>query len=141
MTPINVLMCPSDPGPTFSPVPARRRRRGPQRQQRAEAQLRRELRRQPQRRQHLLAVPQPALSRENGFGENKTQTGIMCRSGGTVAIRDVTDGLSNTFAVGESLFETNDWWTWANPNGSTCGTSCPICYNGSPSTTATPTRR
>ena len=54
----------------------------------------------------------------------------MCRSGGTTSIRDVTDGMSNTFAAGETLFETCDWWTWPNPNGTTCGTSCPICYMG-----------
>ncbi len=65
-------------------------------------------------------------ARNNGFGEDNTQSGIMCRSGGTTAIRDITDGTSNTFAVGETLYESCDWWTWSNPNGSTCGTSCPI---------------
>jgi prepilin-type processing-associated H-X9-DG protein len=45
-------------------------------------------------------------------------------------MRDVTDGLSNTFAAGETLFDTCQWWTWPNPNGTTCGTSCPICYMG-----------
>ena len=72
--------------------------------------------------------PNLPTARENGFGENNTQTGIMCRSGGTTSLRDITDGSSNTFAAGEVLYETNDWWTWANPNGSTCGTSCQICY-------------
>jgi hypothetical protein len=52
----------------------------------------------------------------------------MCRSGGTVSIRDVTDGTSQTFLCGESLYESCDWWTWANPNGTTCGTVCPINY-------------
>ncbi|MGE3818946.1 MAG: DUF1559 domain-containing protein, partial [Isosphaeraceae bacterium] len=74
--------------------------------------------------------PNLPTARDNGYGEHNTQTGIMCRSGGTTSIRDVTDGTSNTFAAGEILYETCDWWTWANPNGSTCGTSCPICYNG-----------
>ena len=73
--------------------------------------------------------PNLPVYRDNGFGETNTQTGIMCRSGGTTSMRDITDGTSNTFAAGEVMYETNDWWTWANPNGSTCGTSCPICYN------------
>ena len=67
-------------------------------------------------------------ARNNGFGEDNTQTGIMCRSGGTTSIRDVTDGTSNTLAVGETLYESCDWWTWANPNGTTCGTTTPINY-------------
>jgi prepilin-type N-terminal cleavage/methylation domain-containing protein len=67
-------------------------------------------------------------SRNNGFGEGNTHTGIMNRSGGTTSMRDVTDGTSNTFAVGESLFETCRWFTWPNPNGTTAGTATPINY-------------
>jgi prepilin-type N-terminal cleavage/methylation domain-containing protein/prepilin-type processing-associated H-X9-DG protein len=74
--------------------------------------------------------PNPPFARNNGYGEANTETGLMCRSGGTTSMRDVTDGLSNTFAAGETLFETCNWWTWPNPNGTTCGSSCPICYMG-----------
>jgi len=66
--------------------------------------------------------------RNNGFGEAGTFTGIMSRSGGTTSLRDVIDGTSNTFAVGESLYESCDWFTWGNPNGTTCGTSMTINY-------------
>jgi len=68
------------------------------------------------------------VARENGFGEGGTETGMMNRSGGTTSIRDFTDGTSNTFAVGESIFQTNRWWTWPNPNGTTAGTVIPINY-------------
>ena len=67
-------------------------------------------------------------AREFGFGELNTFTGIMTRDGGTTSIRDLTDGTSNTFAVGESLFEACDWFTWPNPNGSTAGTAIPINF-------------
>jgi len=68
------------------------------------------------------------FARENGFGEYGTFTGVMSRTGGTTSIRDITDGTSNTFAAGESLYETCKWFTWGNPNGTTCGTSMPINY-------------
>ena len=66
--------------------------------------------------------------RDFGFGELNTFTGIMTRDGGTTSIRDLTDGTSNTFAIGESLFEACDWFTWPNPNGTTAGTAIPINY-------------
>ena len=65
----------------------------------------------------------PPAVRTNGFGDGNTHTGMMNRSGGTVALRDVTDGTSNTFLVGETLFESCNWFTWPNPNGSTASTS------------------
>jgi len=68
------------------------------------------------------------FSRENGFGEGNTHTGIMNRSGGTTSLRDITDGTSNTFAVGESIAQTCRWFTWPNPNGTTAGTATPINY-------------
>ena len=66
--------------------------------------------------------------RDNGFGENGTFTGVMSRSGGTTSLRDITDGSSTTFAAGESLYESCDWFTWGNPNGTTCGTQMTINY-------------
>jgi type II secretory pathway pseudopilin PulG len=68
------------------------------------------------------------IARENGFGEAGTFTGILSRDGqgGTVSIRDITDGTSNTFAVGESLFESCNWFTWPNPNGTTAGSVVPL---------------
>ena len=68
------------------------------------------------------------IARENGFGEGNTHTGIMNRSGGTTSLRDITDGTSNTFAVGESIAQTCRWFTWPNPNGTTAGTATPINY-------------
>ena len=52
----------------------------------------------------------------------------MNRSGGTTSLRDITDGTSNTFAVGESIAQTCRWFTWPNPNGTTAGTATPINY-------------
>lgn len=67
-------------------------------------------------------------TRDNGFGESGTFTGIMSRSGGTSSLRDITDGSSNTFAVGETLYESCDWFTWGNSNGTTAGTQMTINY-------------
>jgi len=130
MTPINVYQCPSDPSPTFSIYPRVDAGVGPNGNSGPKLSYAGNFGDNHNDDNTYWPFPNLPTARENGFGENKTQTGIMCRSGGTVSIRDVTDGLSNTFAAGEVLFETNDWWTWANPNGSTCGTSCPICYTG-----------
>jgi len=68
------------------------------------------------------------IARENVFGEAGTFTGIMARDGqgGSKSIRDITDGTSNTFAVGESLFESCNWFTWPNPNGTTAGSVVPL---------------
>jgi prepilin-type N-terminal cleavage/methylation domain-containing protein len=67
-------------------------------------------------------------SRDFGFGELNTFTGMLARDGWTTSIRDFTDGTSGTFAVGESLFEACDWFTWPNPNGTTAGTAIPINF-------------
>jgi len=66
--------------------------------------------------------------RDNGYGEGNTFTGIMCRSGGTSSIRDITDGTSNTLLCGESLFESCDWFTWPNPNGTTVSSVTPLNF-------------
>jgi prepilin-type N-terminal cleavage/methylation domain-containing protein len=128
MTPIAMLMCPSDPSPTFSQIPRVDQGVGVNFNSGPKLSYAGNFGDNHNDDPNWWLFPNLPFSRGNGYGENNTETGIMCRSGGTVAFRDVTDGLSNTFAAGEVLFETNDWWTWPNPNGSTCGTSCPICY-------------
>ncbi len=69
----------------------------------------------------------PAI-RNNGFGDGGTATGIICRQGqyGAYGIRDVTDGTSNTFAAGETIFYSCNWFSWINGNGSTGSTCVPI---------------
>jgi prepilin-type N-terminal cleavage/methylation domain-containing protein len=64
--------------------------------------------------------------RPSAFGNGTTCTGIVCRQGGTWGLRDITDGTSNTFAIGESLYESCNWFTWPNPNGNYAFTSVPV---------------
>jgi prepilin-type N-terminal cleavage/methylation domain-containing protein len=69
------------------------------------------------------------VARPECIGIYGTYTGIMARDGGfytTTAIRNITDGTSNTFAAGESLYETSNWFTWVNPNGAMCSAAVPI---------------
>jgi prepilin-type N-terminal cleavage/methylation domain-containing protein len=69
------------------------------------------------------------VSRPECIGIYGTYTGIMARDGGfytTTAIRNITDGTSNTFAAGESLYESSNWFTWVNPNGAMVTSSVPI---------------
>src|SRR5262249_1572616 len=77
---------------------------------------------------NLSPWPFPNLPyvRNSPFGNGTTCTGIVCRQGGTWGIRDVTDGTSNTFLIGESLYESCNWFTWPNPNGNYAFTSVPI---------------
>ena len=128
MTPINVLMCPSDPSPSFSNYPRVDQGVGVNNNSGPKLSYVGNFGDNYNDCPTWWQFPNLPYSRANGFGEYNTQTGIMCRSGGTTSIRDITDGTSNTFAAGETLFESCDWWTWPNPNGTTCGTSCPICY-------------
>jgi prepilin-type N-terminal cleavage/methylation domain-containing protein/prepilin-type processing-associated H-X9-DG protein len=128
MTVINVFTCPTDPAPNFSQYARVDQGVGPSSNSGPKLSYAGNLGDNHNDDPAWWTFPNLPISRDNGYGEYNTETGIMCRSGGTTSMRDVTDGLSNTFAAGESLFETNDWWTWPNPNGSTCGTSCPICY-------------
>jgi prepilin-type N-terminal cleavage/methylation domain-containing protein/prepilin-type processing-associated H-X9-DG protein len=128
LTPINALMCPTDPGPVQSAISRVDQGVGPNNNSGPKLSYLGNFGDNYNDDNTVNPFPNLPFYRDNGFGEYNTETGIMCRSGGTVSIRDVTDGLSNTFAAGESLYETCDWFTWANPNGSTCGTQCPICY-------------
>jgi prepilin-type processing-associated H-X9-DG protein len=128
LTPINGLMCPSDPGPIYSTFARVDQGAGPGNNSGAKLSYVGNFGDNHNDDPAWWPFPNLPFARERGYGEGSTETGIMCRSGGTTSIRDVTDGLSNTFAAGETLFETCDWWHWANPNGTTCGTSCPLCY-------------
>jgi prepilin-type processing-associated H-X9-DG protein len=128
MSVINVYMCPSDPSPNISTYPRVDQGVGPNNNSGPKLSYLGNFGDNYNDDATWWTFPNLPTSRANGFGEANTETGIMCRSGGTTAIRDITDGTSNTFAVGESLYETCDWFTWANPNGTTSGTSCPICY-------------
>ncbi|MBX6316381.1 MAG: DUF1559 domain-containing protein [Isosphaeraceae bacterium] len=134
MTPIAVLMCPSDPSPTFSTYPRtdsgvgwdfvnnRALNSGPKLNYFANFGDN-----HPDDPTYWPFQSLPT-SRDFGFGELNTFTGILARDGFTTSLRDFTDGTSNTFAVGESLFESCDWFTWPNPNGTTAGTATPINY-------------
>ena len=135
MTPIATLMCPSDPSPTFSRIPRADSGTG------WDFVANRALNSGPKLNYFgnfgdnspddggaTFPWPNPPADQEFGFGELFTFTGIMSRDGGTSSIRDITDGTSNTWAAGESLFESCDWFTWPNPNGTTAGSDIPINY-------------
>jgi prepilin-type processing-associated H-X9-DG protein len=72
----------------------------------------------------------PAV-RANGLGDVNTYTGVFQRSngndiGGTLNLAAVTDGTSNTIAVGETLYESCNWYTWPNANGSYATVALPL---------------
>jgi prepilin-type N-terminal cleavage/methylation domain-containing protein len=75
---------------------------------------------------NAFSWPNPPFLRGNNYGSGGTLTGFMNRYGDTTSIRDTTDGTSNTFIVGEVLFESCDWFTWPNPNGTCAGSMVPI---------------
>jgi len=76
------------------------------------------------------AFPFPNLPtvQNNGFGDGGTARGLICRQGqfGSFDFRDVLDGTSNTFLVGETIFDSCNWFSWSNSNGSTGTTAVPI---------------
>ena len=128
LTSINALMCPSDPSPTQSQFPRVDTGIGVNSNSGPKLNYFGNFGDNHNDDANWLPWNSLPFVRQNGFGEKDTQTGIMCRSGGTTSIRDVTDGTSNTFAVGESLYESCDWFTWGNPNGTTCGSVMTINY-------------
>jgi len=135
MTPIAVFMCPSDPAPTistyervdtgvgyFGPGDSRNNSSGPK------LSYYGNLGDNNNDEQTYWPFRSLPIFRDNGFGEAGTFTGIMARDGqgGTINMRSITDGMSNTFAVGESLFESCNWFTWPNPNGTTASSVVPL---------------
>ncbi|QDU63803.1 Type II secretion system protein G precursor [Planctomycetes bacterium Pan216] len=86
----------------------------------------------------------PGLSAPKGRNAGRTNgldegNGVICRGGSTpraivTRLRDVTDGLKNTFFVGEAVPDwcNHTWWFWFNGSTATCGV--PLNYqvaNGS----------
>ena len=130
MTVINVFQCPTDPAPNFSTYPRVDQGVGPNNNSGPKLSYTGNFGDNYNDCATWWLFPNLPYSRANGYGEDNTETGIMCRSGGTTSIRDITDGTSNTFAAGETLFETCDWWTWPNPNGTTCGHILPDLLHG-----------
>ena len=71
--------------------------------------------------------------RANGLGDGASQTGIFQRGsgnnvGGIVTLASVTDGTSNTIAVGETLYESCNWYTWPNGNGTYASVVIPLNF-------------
>jgi len=128
LTQISALMCPSDPSPAQSTIPRADTGVGPKSDSGPKLDYLGCFGDNYNDDSTFLPFTSLPYTRDNGFGEKGTFTGIMSRSGGTTSIRDITDGTSNTFAVGETLYESCDWFTWANPNGTTAGTQMPINY-------------
>jgi prepilin-type N-terminal cleavage/methylation domain-containing protein len=134
LTPVNTYMCPTDPGPTQSTYSRWDHGVGPSGSN-GESPLGPKLSYFANAGDNTTGTtnttcPWPFTSlptvRSNTFGGGTTCTGIVCRQGGTWAIRDITDGTSNTFAIGESLYESCNWFTWPNPNGNYAFTSVPV---------------
>jgi len=55
-------------------------------------------------------------------------SGIFWRYGSNVAVRDVLDGTSNTFAAGEQIMAVTRWNCWVHANQSVGTTAMPLNY-------------
>jgi len=112
---INVFMCPSDPSPTQSAIP---RQEGTWGSKGAKLSY---IGNMGDNRPDSQVWPFTNLPTErlNDFGAFGTFTGVMNRFGDVTGLRDISDGTSNTFAAGETLYESCDWFTWSNANGTT----------------------
>ena len=76
-------------------------------------------------------VSQPAGRFANNTDGLDHGNGIICRTWGptiTTKLRDITDGLSHTFAAGESIPYWCGWTEWGWTNGSTATCGVPLNY-------------
>jgi prepilin-type N-terminal cleavage/methylation domain-containing protein/prepilin-type processing-associated H-X9-DG protein len=85
----------------------------------------------------LHTFPFPTASPGYDLGDLGTQTGIFFRGSGytragVFGFQSVTDGLSNTFGMGETLYESCNWYTWPNANGTYATTAVPINWKMTP---------
>jgi prepilin-type processing-associated H-X9-DG protein/prepilin-type N-terminal cleavage/methylation domain-containing protein len=128
---IDSYACPSDPSPSYSLIPRRDSGVGIK----ADGSLARsgsKLSYQGNLGDNYVLDPMTwpfqsiPFTRNERLGLNGSHTGIMSRTGGTSPMHHIIDGTSTTFAVGESLFESCDWFTWPNPNGTISSSEIPL---------------
>jgi prepilin-type N-terminal cleavage/methylation domain-containing protein/prepilin-type processing-associated H-X9-DG protein len=137
MLPIGTFICPSDPSPMFSSTPRRDSGVGVNPDGTA-ANSGPKLSYQGNLGDNYIHYPEtwpfrsPPATRQQRLGAGGSHTGIMSRTGGTTLIHHVLDGTSTTLAVGESLFESCDWFTWPNPNGTISSSEVPLNLKISP---------
>lgn len=131
MVPVAAFACPSDPSPMFSDTPRRDSGVGAN-PDGSPANSGPKLSYQGNLGDNYIHYPEtwpfrsPPATRRERLGAGGSYTGIMSRTGGTTLIDQVLDGTSTTFAIGESLFESCDWFTWPNPNGTISSSEVPL---------------